>query len=179
VNSRELARELLRFSHTMLEISLDKCAVEDLFRPFPGSEVNSVGAIYAHVVLGEDHFVANHLGEAPLYAAASWQSAFGFEPQLFMSAEWTASLRYDLAAFRAYAEEVLARSDRFLAALGEEAAELPAPVYDVQRGADGKVTYEQVSRPLIYALMDNVTLHTCEHTGEIDAITGLMGRLRG
>ena len=173
MESSDLVRQLLAFVHTMLEIRIDECPDEHLFELTAGAAVASPGAQYAHVVLVEDMVTAEALRSTPLFAAPEWRGAFGFEPQTYLNAEWVANLRYDLAAFRTYAQRVYARSDEFLRDLSPEVATRPAKTYEVIRATPG-VQYREVLMPLTYVFMDQVTMHICEHTGEISAIVGLV-----
>lgn len=173
MRSVELVRELLAFSHTSLEIRFEECPAERLFFFEEGSPVGSVAAIYAHAVIGEDTFVSRRSGEPALFEADDWPRRFGFEPQAGLDIAWTKSLQYDPAEFQEYAARVYARSDAWLASLDDTAVERLANVWMVEN-VHGKPRYREAQKPLLYVFMDNVTLHHCEHTGEIAASVGRM-----
>lgn len=90
-----------------------------------------------------------------------------------MDVEWIESVRYDAAEFQAYAGRVFERTEAWLGSLDETELERLANVWMVSK-VDGKPRYTEAQKPLLYVFMDNVTLHVCEHTGEIAATVGRM-----
>ena len=169
-----LALETLRFSHTVLELRVDRCDPTKLFLTRPGSGVASPGAIYAHCVFDEDHAIAELAGAPPLFAARSWRQRFSFEPKTWLDPEWAAQLSYDLDEFRRYAQAVYDRTSAVLGSMS--AADLAKPVknYEVIR-TGGRVEYREREMPATFHLLDVVAMHTAEHSGEIAILTNLGG----
>ena len=96
----------------------------------------------------------------------------GFEPFADIRTEWAAALEYDVDLMREYADAVYRRSDAFFAALTEEEASRPVQNWQVIR-ENGALRYAERQMPMPFAFMDNVTLHTVDHAGEIAIVTNL------
>ena len=156
-----------------MDLRLEECPPERLFSYEHGSPVGSVAAIYAHAVIGEDTTVSGMSGKPALFAEERWRDRFRFEPRAGMDVEWIESVRYDAAQFQAYAARVVNRTDAWLESLDETDLERLANVWMVSK-VDGKPRYTEAQKPLLYVFMDNVTLHVCEHTGEMAAAVGRM-----
>ena len=172
VESIELVRELNDFAHTLLEMEIDRTVPKRFFSTLPDSGVVSAAGIYVHAVLGEDHFVSGRLGEPLTYGLGKWESRLGFEPRADITAGWAESLRFEVDVMREYARAVYARSDAFFAALTAEASQEAVSNWRVIR-EDGQVRYEQRQVPVLFGFMDNVTLHSVGHAGEIAVVSNL------
>jgi hypothetical protein len=68
MSARELLLISLRQAHLYLETRISACATEPeiLYGRLPGSSLQSIGAIYAHAVLTEDHSFAQLRDDSPL-----------------------------------------------------------------------------------------------------------------
>ena len=172
MESIELVRELNDFAHTLLELEIDRTVPKRFFSTLPDSGVVSAAGIYVHAVLGEDHFVSGRLGEPLTYGLGKWESRLGFEPRADITAGWAESLRFEVDVMREYARAVYARSDAFFAALTAEASQEAVSNWRVIR-EDGQVRYEQRQVPVLFGFMDNVTLHSVGHAGEIAVVSNL------
>jgi hypothetical protein len=172
MESIELVRELNEFAHTLLELEIDRCVPERFFSTLPGSGVVSAAGIYAHAVLGEDHFVSGRLGEPLTYVLGEWEPRLGFEPRADITEAWAEGLRFEVDLMRDYARAVSARSDAFFAGLSANGSQQAVSNWRVIR-EDGQVRYEQRKVPLLFGFMDNVTLHNVGHAGEIAVVTNL------
>ena len=173
MNAVALTRESLAFVHTMIELRVDAADPRTFFVARPGSGVQSAAAIYAHTVIGEDHFVSERLGQPLLYESNGWRGRLGFEPSAELRPEWATMLTGGLEHLRAYAEGVYARSDAWLAALSKEDSERLVQNWQVIREVGGKVRYNERQVGTLVGLLENVTLHTIGHAGEIAVVMNL------
>ena len=153
-------RAQLKFAHDWLEGTLagvDDGLANDV--P-PGGRVASIGAMYGHVVMGEDYFVNVMLrGAAPILAGVS--PGVSEPPPMGPWGEWGHSVHADIAAQHAYAQQVYAATDAYLAELSD--AEL------------AKVVETPVGAMPLGSFIGLWILNAHCHAGEISALKGLKG----
>jgi hypothetical protein len=167
--------EALRQARLYLEIKFGLCPPDILSERLPGATIQSIAAIYTHAVLTEDAFVhRSMLSTDPLFASPAWSSRIAFPPNVGINTEWARDFRPDLRALREYADAVYAATDVCLASAADEDVARMVPKHlAVLR--EGRPAIEQREVPLWFVLMDDVILHTAEHTGEISALLGARG----
>jgi hypothetical protein len=175
VSARELLLISLRQAHLYLETRISACATERdiLYSRLPGSNLQSIGAIYAHAVLTEDHSFAQLRADSPLSDAPEW-AELGLARTVALNDSWAASFSPDLAMLRRYAQTVYASTEAVLADLDDEVLEEPTEVHLPQM-VNGKMQLSRWDATRAFALCDNVLLHMCDHTGEISALLGVQG----
>jgi hypothetical protein len=150
----------------MLEAVIDGCSAETLNYIVPGSNIGSIGAIYAHAVFDEDGMVTGPIGGTTVYESGGFKDRAELAmPGPAQSQEWSQGTAIDVAAFREYAQAVYAATDVFLANVSDE--NLAAEV-DTFSG----------KQPLGEFLGTVGLWHITSHQGEISAIKGAQG-LRG
>jgi hypothetical protein len=154
-------RAQLRFAHEWLEGTL--AGVDDALANEvpPGGKVASIGAMYGHVVMGEDYFVNVLLrGAAPIMAGGS--TGVSEPPPPGSWGEWGRSVHTDIAALHAYAQQVYMATDAYLSGVtdAELARMVETPVGTMPLGA----------------FIGLWILNAHCHTGEISALKGLKGR---
>lgn len=153
-------RAQLKGAHDWLEGTLagvDDALANDV--P-PGGKVNTIGAMYGHVVTGEDYFVNVLLkGGAPLMMSVN--PGMSEPPPMGKWDEWGHRVKTNIAAQRAYAQKVYAASDAYLATLTDEdlAEETQTPVGAMPLGA----------------FIGLWILNAHSHAGEISTLKGLKG----
>ena len=166
--------EALRQTHVYLESRLDLCTDPGvLYARLPGSSLQSIGSIYAHAVVTEDHSLGRRSAKGPLYQSEAWAS-LGLPEQVWLDPAWAAGFAPPPEQLRAYATEVYTSTESVLAELGDDdlaaRTRLHLPEFD---GA--AVTIKERETSVLFALLDNVVLHMSEHTGEIAALLGVQG----
>jgi DinB superfamily len=150
-------------SHGAMEVAVRDCAPETLTHRFPGSTINSIGAIYAHTVFGEDGFVNGLVrGQTPVYYAGGWAEKIGLEMPKGGQEE-DAVVDYNLDTFRQYAAAVYAATSDYLTSVSD--AELDKLV------DPGFAPPMPVSR----FMAEIIGWHIATHQGEISALKGAQG----
>ncbi len=166
MNAIELLRMQLREAHELLEATMGDVTPEQLHF-LPQGRALPIGAAYAHVIFSEDMMVQSMKGEKPLFETGVATGAS--EPHPNFMAEgvdwsqypaWTQRVRFDLAQIRAYATQVYANTDYYLASLTEADLDKPNPFFQ-------NTLAHFISRALI-GHVDNLT-------GEISAVKGVQG----
>ncbi len=157
-----------------LEMRLDLCMDPDvLYRRLPDSSLQSIGAIYAHAVITEDHWLRRWRAGGPLYEKETW-AELGLPTQIWLDPSWAAGFAPAPQLLRAYAAAVYASTDERLVDLSDaeldEATRISVPDYE---GANVVIRERDVSA--LFAIVDNVVLHMSEHAGEISALLGVQG----
>lgn len=149
--------------HGILEAAVGDCSADTLTRRFPDSTINSIGAIYAHTIFGEDGILNGLIrGQTPVYYAGGWAQKVGIDmPQGTMEPDWTVAL--DLGLFRQYAAAVYQATDEYVAALSD--AELDR-VVDLGFAPP---------MPVRSAVANVLAWHVATHQGEISALKGVQG----
>jgi hypothetical protein len=167
--------EALRQARLYLEIKLDLCPPEVLFERLPGATIQSVASIYTHAVLTEDAFVHRAMQSTePLFASPAWASRIAFPPNVGIDVEWARDFRPDMRALRDYADAVYAATDACFDSTPEQDLARLVPKHRAVL-QDGPPAIERREVPLWFVFMDDVVLHTAEHTGEISALLGARG----
>ena len=166
--------EVLRQTHVYLESRLDLCSDPAvLYVRLPGSSLQSIGSIYAHAVVTEDHSLGRWNDQGPRYQSAAWAS-LGLPEHVWLDPAWAAGFAPPPEQLRAYAAAVYTSTEEVLARLGDAdlaaGTHLHLPEYD---GAEVAIKEREAS--VLLALFDNVVLHMSEHTGEISALLGVQG----
>jgi hypothetical protein len=149
--------------HTYLEHAIEDCSPAVLTHRLPGATINSVGAIYAHTIFGEDGLLNGLVrGATPVYFAEGWAPKIGVEmPAGSMEPAW--HVDYDLQSFREYADGVYRATDNYLATLTDQ---------DLERMVDAGF---MPPVPLSQFLSDVLLWHVATHQGEISALKGAQG----
>jgi len=149
--------------HGILEAAIADCSPAVLAKRLPGAQINSIGAIYAHTIFGEDGLLNGLVrGATPVYFAGGWAQKVGVDmPKGGLEPDWTPNI--DLGVFRQYAAAVHRSMDDYLATATEaEMARVVNP---------GFAPPQPVS-----AFLGNVLLwHVATHQGEISALKGVQG----
>ncbi len=124
-----------------------------------GEHCNTIAAVYAHVIGGEDYFVNMALqGKPRMWESDGWAEKLGITAR--PGRDWTLQIP-DLDAFQAYAKAVHAATDAYLETI--TTAEL-----------DRKVQVFSNERPAANVLMVIIN-HAAAHAGEIAALKGAQG----
>jgi hypothetical protein len=156
-------REQMQSLHYTLEAAVGDCSGDTVAKKLPGSTINSIGAIYAHTIFGEDGLLNGLVrGQTPVYFTGGWAEKIGLEmPQGSLEPDWSISIDMDL--FRQYAREVYAATYQYL---------------DTVSDADFEKTIDAGFAPPMPArsFMANILAwHVATHQGEISAIKGAQG----
>ncbi len=160
-----LLRQQLKDAHELLEATLGELTPNQLHYGPPGRAL-PIGAAYAHVIFSEDIMVQSALkGGKPLFESGVETGASELMPNFLTGdwggyADWTKRARFDLGQLRAYAQQVYAASDAYLASLNE--ADL-----------DREVPFLKSS--LAHLVSRAIIGHADNLTGEISAAKGLQG----
>lgn len=164
MNAQSAIQEQLALGHDILEQTIGDCNQETLEKNLPGATITNIGAIYAHIVFGEDMIVNGMLqGKAPVYQAAGWAGKINVEmPGPAMSQEWGRNVKLDLPAFREYAKAVYEASGAYVGGLADS---------DLERKIDSGFAGEQTIAWMAGILVN----HVATHTGEIAALKGVQG----
>jgi hypothetical protein len=101
-------REQMEALHGTLEAAVRDCPADAVARKLPGSTINSIGAIYAHTIFGEDGLLNGLVrGGKPVYFDGGWASKVGLDmPQGGMEPGWSVrststSRQYAAAVYKA------------------------------------------------------------------------------
>jgi hypothetical protein len=174
VRAAQLLADALEQAHLYLEVRIDAAGGPDvLYRRLPGSDLQSIGAIYAHAVVTEDHSLGHWRDGGELRLRDEHRS-LGLAPNVWLDPAWAAAFTPDVAALRAYARAVYASTAQLLAALDDAELDASRRIHLPEYDGDAVVIRERDTTQL-FALVDNVLLHLSEHTGEIAALLGVQG----
>ncbi len=149
--------------HGTLEAAIRDCPPEVLAKKLPGSTINSIGAIYAHTIFGEDGLLNGLVrGGTPVYFAGGWAPKVGLDmPQGGMEPDWDVTLDLDL--FRQYAAAVYQATDDFLSTVTDA---------DLDRVVDPGFAPPTPVRSFVANIL---AWHVATHQGEISALKGVQG----
>jgi hypothetical protein len=171
----QMTRDQLRQAHQFLDGAVADVTEEQAHWQ-PAGMANPLGATYAHVLHGEDAFIARLGGQQPLFLTG-WAGRMGVseppplaEPGAFAPLaqdwhDWGRRVRVDLPALRNYGLAVQQRTDEYLAALPDEA--LAQPI-DLSAYGFGEQT-------MGWVVSAGVIGHVLSHWGEIVCLKGLQG----
>jgi hypothetical protein len=156
-------REQMKTFHDTLEAAIGDCTPEALVWKQPGSTINSVGAIYAHTIFGEDGLINGLVrGQTPVYFDGGWAQKIGLEmPQGGLEPDW--NIAFDLDLFRQYAAAVYQATDDYLAT---------ASATDLARVVDPGFA---PAMPVQSFIGNVLVWHVATHQGEISALKGVQG----
>ena len=175
MSTSRMLRDQLRQAHQFLDSAVADITADQL-QWQPAGMANPLGATYAHVLFGEDAFVAM-LGGTPALFADGWVGRTGVTPLPPLSPpgsfvpldqnwhEWGRQVRVDLPALRTYGQAVQQVADDYLASLSDrdldEQIDLSAAGFGIQ--------------PLAWLLSSGLVAHVLSHWGEIVCLKGLQG----
>lgn len=162
---REVVIAQFKMSHSILQQVMAGVAPEVLNRKLDGSDIDSVGSTFAHLVFAEDGIVNGMAaGTAPVFMSGGWAGKTGTDmpgdPR--QSHEWAATVKLDLAKFMPYASAVFANTEEILARLSDD--ELAKAI----QGPMGPST-------VLGTISGLALYHTTQHSGEISALLGVQG----
>jgi hypothetical protein len=153
------------FTHGTLEQVIGDVGMDLLHQKLPGSTVNNIASLYAHVVVGEDMIVNGLvMGKAPVFNAdVASRTGVPLKESPFMDDAWAASIKMNLPAFREYAQQVYAATDAALAAMDDAFAQ---ELVDTPFGN---------KQPRLEFMGNLGVTHAWGHLGEIAALKGVAG----
>ena len=162
-----IMRGQLTQAHEMIEQAMADLTNDQLHHRAAGGAIQSIAAIYAHTVTGEDALVNVYLRAQPsLLERDGWAAKLGFSmpEQGMLSAAWSEAMRgSDIAALREFAQQVYAATDDYLGSLS--GADL-----------DRATTFGMMGEMPVGAFLGNVIVwHVSAHGGEICALKGVLG----
>lgn len=162
-DARTMLREQFQALHHTLECAVADCPDDAVGKKLPGSTINSIGAIYAHTVFGEDGLLNGLVrGQTPVYFAQGWAEKVGLEmPEGGMEPGWDVSL--DLGLFRQYAQEVYGTTYQYLDTASDE---------DLETMIETGFAPPMTTRSFIANIL---AWHVATHQGEISALKGVQG----
>jgi uncharacterized damage-inducible protein DinB len=160
---QDLLQAQFKQAHTVIEQVIDDCDDEALTK-IVGGNIGSISAIYAHLVFDEDGWIAGVADRDRLWESGGWPSKTGLDmPGPMQTQEWAQSgPRYDLAAFREYAQEVYAATDDYLSNVSDDALDA-----ETQAGGGKAPVARWVGAVGLW--------HVMSHQGEISALKGVQG----
>jgi hypothetical protein len=156
-------REQMQTLHSTLEAAVADCPAGNVGQKLPGSTINSIGAIYAHTIFGEDGLLNGLMrGRTPVYIAGGWAEKIGIEmPQGGMEPDWSVAIDMDL--FRRYAREVYDATDDYLATVTDD---------DFEKTVNAGFAPPMPARSFVANVL---AWHVATHQGEISALKGVQG----
>jgi hypothetical protein len=175
VRAAQLLAEALDQAHLYLEVRIEAAGGPDVvYRRLPGSDLQSIGAIYAHAVITEDHSFSEWRDGGALHIRPEHE-ALGLSPNVWLDPAWAATFAPDVAALRAYARAVYASTAQVLSTIDDAALAAPRRIHLPAYDETGAVVIRERDTTDLFAKVDNVLLHLSEHTGEISALLGVQG----
>ena len=165
VDFRAYLRNQLQFTHSTMEQVVTDLDADTLHHRYPGSTANHIAAIYAHAVTAEDGIVNGLvLGRMPIFnAEIAAKTGVPMKQSPAMEDEWASQIKMNLSAFREYAAQVYAATDRAVAEMTDAQAE---EAINTPFGAP---------QPRLEFMGNLTVVHTWGHMGEIAAIKGIKG----
>lgn len=163
MNAQETVRQQLGFWHGTLDSMLADCG-DKLNTRLPGT-IDSIAAIYAHMVFAEDGIVNGMFQGKPLiYMAEGWEAKTGVKHPggPMQNTDWASQVKMDLPQFKEYAKAVYASTDAYLANL---------PDAELDRKIQGPIGETTVG----WFLTTILATHFPGHAGEIAALKGVQG----
>lgn len=166
MNVQESVRAQLGFWHGTLDSIMGDCNDEVVSKTLPGANIESIGAIYAHIVFGEDYLVHGMLqGKPTLYESDGWQAKLGVKSPGVPPAitdEWAKQVKID-DGFKDYAKAVFAATDSYLANASDA---------EMDREMQTQFFGKQKAGWLASTILGT---HAPGHAGEIAALKGVQG----
>lgn len=162
-----ILREQLRQSHELTEGIIDDLPLDQMHQRLDGGTLQSIAAIYVHVVVGEDQLINETLlGQPTRFERDGWSErlVIGSAASGWMTDDISEAIReLDLQLMREYAQLVYADADDYMASLSE--ADLNPPVTFGSLG--------EMPRGIFLATILN--WHALHHCGELAALKGALG----
>lgn len=162
----EMIRSLFEETYPLFNGVVDDLTLAELKQTTPGSTVGSIMFVFAHTAIAEDGIV-QELGRSgtELFTRGGWDVKLGIRADKgFFREEDLASLDEDgWKTLRAYAEAVQAETTAFIATLTDA---------DLAR----EMEIWGSPRTLGYLMANYAYFHLLEHTGEMAALKGTMGK---
>jgi hypothetical protein len=164
VKVAELLQQSFKGSHEILYQVMDQLDAKSLSSVPAGANIQSIQAILAHLVIGEDYIVHGMIAKKPPVTSAETLAGTGVpQPQApRLTPEWAAQITMDLPRFTAYAKQVFAATETTVGGMTEEELDT---LIDSPFG----------KRPAAALLTGFALYHTIGHTGEIAALKGIHG----
>jgi hypothetical protein len=160
---RTTLTQQIQTMHGILEAAIGDCPSEMFGRKLPDAKVNSIGAIYAHTIFGEDGLLHGLVrGGKPIYYTGGWAEKIGIDmPQGGLEPDWKPE--FDIGLFRDYAKAVYQATDAY--------------VSNISDGELAKVVDLGFAPPMtVQSFLANVVVwHVATHQGEISALKGVQG----
>lgn len=147
----------------MVDATMQGISDED-FNRAPDGTLNSIKAIFLHMLIAEDGYIQTILQEQPrIWVTEGWGERVGLPGPSGQSAGWDAikETSVSLAPLLAYQQAVRAGTDAYLARLAADDLDREVPFLGAQRPAAD--------------VLAMLVVHTMGHAGEIAAIKGMMG----
>jgi hypothetical protein len=175
MDSSGLLQDQLRQAHQFLNGTVADITDEQA-QWQPDGCANPLGATYAHVLFGEDAFVAMLSGGQPLFAYG-WQGRTGVSEPPPLAApgsvppvadewqEWGRDVHVDMGTLRAYGQAVQQVADTYLGSL--RSGDLDRSI-DLSAAGFGE-------QSLAWLLSAGLIGHVLSHWGEIACLKGLQG----
>ena len=156
-----MIRDQFKRAHEALEQIMSDVEPEQVHWVPPGTAM-PIGALYAHVVYGEDGLLNRNLRQRQPIMSTTLADRTGLSaPPPRPWDEWARTMRMDLSSFRECAKAVYAQTDEYLA--GITASDLDDEM-------------QVFGRPFTRASFLTLMLgHVYEHAGEIACLKGLQG----
>jgi hypothetical protein len=133
----------------------------------PPGRALPAGAAYAHVIFSEDIMVQSWKGERPLFESGVETGASEPHPNFMAEGTdwgqypaWTQRVRFELPLLKAYAQQVYANTDYWLASLTD---------------ADLDRVDEYTQKSMAFLISRGLVGHCDNLAGEISAVKGLQG----
>ncbi|MGE0601450.1 MAG: DinB family protein [Dehalococcoidia bacterium] len=163
---RELVISQFKMAHGILLQVMADVPNEIANKKLAGSEIDTVGSTFAHLVFGEDGIVNGLcLGRPPVFMSGGWAGKTGTDmpSDLRQSHEWASSVQMDVAKFLPYAKAVFANTEEAIAGLSDE---------DLTKTIQGPMGPSTV----LGTISGLALYHATQHSGEISALLGAHGR---
>ena len=167
MNAVKLLRDQFKWAHDTQEATIADATEEALHFTKTGKALPA-GAAYAHSVLSEDMLLSGMIRQrAPLAASAKTglSSLMPAMSEWEKHEQWAKTVKLDLKQFQAFAKEVYAETDAYLATLTEKDLEK-----EIETGFPGLG-----KQSLAFLLSNFFILHIANLTGEISAAKGIQG----
>ena len=130
----------------------------------PPGKAHSIGALYAHIIQGEDMIISGMLqGKAPLWQRDGWDKKLNIPNNSHQQEQWR-TMKIDLATIKPYAEAVTKATEAYLASLKPADLERKIPV--------GPPMGDQTVAAILQVFFAG---NVRAHTGEISALKGVQG----
>ena len=158
-----ILRQQMAELHRILQTAVGDCQQTVVSKRLPDARINSIGAIYAHTVFGEDGLLNGLIrGETPVYYAGGWAPKVGLDmPQGGLEPDWAPEL--PLEQFREYADAVFKETDSYLATATDA---------DMAKVVDAGFA---PAMPVSTFIANVLAWHVATHQGEISALKGVQG----